>query len=290
MSSFAKDALYLGSSDSDPFENTKERAEIAYTGDTQVTTAREGARARVTLAATLEEQQDGSLGDHLSGQGVLLQVFGFDDTTFITPLAGCTAEIGNVANGKGYGSCTVDLPASDPFQVKVSLVVNPYYAAPFETVIVLVNDPSTGMAAGGGWLIDPITSGRVNFGFAAKFLKKGRVQGNSLFVYRVTTDLSTILPNAPAGERAYDWIIKSDAMQGLNIYDCRANTTGGCKATITGKNTVQAVDRLTGVLCSIGGNYQFQVDVTDNGEPGSSRVTPPDQYAIRVWNVSGTYY
>ncbi len=289
-SSFVGDALYLGSSDSDLFQLIKEGAEIVYTGDTQVTTARERARATVTLAATLEERQDGSLGDQLAGQQVLFQVFGFGDTTYATPLDGCTAGIGNVANGKGYGSCTVDLPASDPYQVKVSLVANPYYAAQFETVIVLVNDPGTGMAAGGGWLIDPITSGRVNFGLSAKFLKKGRVQGNSLFVYRVTTDLSTILPDAPAGERAYDWIIKSNAMQGLNIYDCENKTTSGCKATITGKNTVQAVDRLTGVLYSIGGNYQFQVDVTDNGEPGSSRVTSPDQYAIRVWNVTGTYY
>jgi hypothetical protein len=154
---------------------------------------------------------------------------------------------------------------------------------------VLVNDPGTGMANGGGWLIDPNTGSRVSFGFTAKFLKNGRVQGNSLFIYRVTTDLSTIVPGAPEGEREYNWIIKSNAMQGLYIYDCTVKTTIGCKATITGKNTVQAVDRETGVLYSIGGNYQFQVDVIDNQEPGSSG-TGPDQYAIRVWDSSGTYY
>ncbi len=271
------------------FTVSKEGAEITYTGDTQVTTAKEGARATVTLAATLEEEQDGWLGDQLAGQQVLFQAFGFGDTTYTTPLAGCTAEITNIASGKGYGSCTVDLPASDPYQVKISLVTNPYHAAQFETMIVLVNDPGTGMTAGGGWLIDPNSGSRANFGFTAKFLKKGKVQGNSLFVYRVTTDLSTIVPDAPAGERAYDWIIKSNAMQGLNIYDCDKTTTSGCKATITGKTTVQAVDRLTGVLYSIGGNYQFQVDVTDNQEPGSSG-TGPDQYAIRIWDNSGTYY
>jgi len=66
--------------------------------------------------------------------------------------------------------------------------------------------------------------------------------------------------------------------------------TSGCKATITGKNTIQAVDRLTSVPYSIGGNYQFQVDVTDNQEPGASPGAGPDQYAIRVWSTSGTYY
>ena len=127
-------------------------------------------------------------------------------------------------------------------------------------------------------------------GRLSKFLKNGKVQGNSLFAYRVPIDLSTILLDAPAGEREYNWLIKSNAMQGLNIYDCELDTTSGCKATITGKNTVQTVDRLTGVLYSIGGNYQFQVDVTDNQEPGSSLGVGPDQYAIRVWSTSGTYY
>jgi hypothetical protein len=64
-----------------------------------------------------------------------------------------------------------------------------------------------------------------------------------------------------------------------------------CTAEFTGKNTVTAVDRVTGVAYSLGGNYSFQVDVTDNGEPGSSAATTPDTYAIRVWTSSGgTYY
>lgn len=44
-------------------------------------------------------------------------------------------------------------------------------------------------------------------------------------------------------------------------------------------------------LYSLGGNYQIQVDVTDNGEPGSSTSATPDTYALRVWDTStGTYY
>ena len=41
---------------------------------------------------------------------------------------------------------------------------------------------------------------------------------------------------------------------------------------------------------SQGGNFQFQVDVTDNGELGSGGSVPADSYATRVWNASGTYY
>jgi len=269
---------------------TTESARIAYTGDTQVTTAKVGAKATVTLAATLEEEQDGLLGGHLGGQQIVFGVYGLGDATYANPLAVCTATIGNVSGGKGYGSCNVELGAADPYQVRIGLVDNDYYTAEFETVVVLVNDPGTGFTAGGGWLIDPNMGSRANFGFSARFLKNGRVQGNSLFVYRVTIDLSTILPDAPAGEREYNWIIKSNAMQGLHIYDCDLDTASGCKATITGKNTIQAVDRLTSVPYSIGGNYQFQVDVTDNQEPGASPGAGPDQYAIRVWSTSGTYY
>jgi hypothetical protein len=68
-----------------------------------------------------------------------------------------------------------------------------------------------------------------------------------------------------------------------------------CKATFTGKSNVRAVDRITGVSYTLGsdviGNQQyFQVDVTDNGEPGASSSPNPDQYAIRVWTSAGTYY
>jgi hypothetical protein len=71
---------------------------------------------------------------------------------------------------------------------------------------------------------------------------------------------------------------------------CTTTEPKVCTATFTGKNTITAVDRLTGLAYSLGGNYQFQVDVTDNGEPGSSAAVTPDSYAIRVWNDVGTYY
>jgi hypothetical protein len=64
-----------------------------------------------------------------------------------------------------------------------------------------------------------------------------------------------------------------------------------------GGSNVKAVDRLTGIEYTLSAGYignqqQFQVDVTDNGEPGSSRWTNvgPDGYAIKVWTAAGTWY
>jgi len=71
---------------------------------------------------------------------------------------------------------------------------------------------------------------------------------------------------------------------------CTTMTPKICTATFTGKATITAVNRSAGIAYSLGGNYQFQVDVTDNGEPGSSATPAPDTYAIRVWNTTGTYY
>jgi hypothetical protein len=69
-----------------------------------------------------------------------------------------------------------------------------------------------------------------------------------------------------------------------------SRTKSVCTATFTGKNNITAVDRLTGSATSLGGNYQFQVDVTDKGETGPDGSTPADSYATRIWKDTGTYY
>ena len=53
-----------------------------------------------------------------------------------------------------------------------------------------------------------------------------------------------------------------------------------------------AVSRSTGIAYGLGGGglYSYRVDVTDNGEPGSSPGAGPDSYAIRIATSSGTYY
>lgn len=147
------------------------------------------------------------------------------------------------------------------------------------------------MTTGGGWLNEPNLASRSNFGFTVKYLKNGNIQGNSLYIYRKTVAANSIVNPAggylPAGE--YNWIIKSNAMAALSQV-CGSTTPKVCSASFSGKSTVTAVNRATGVAYSLGGNNQFQVDVTDNSEPGSSPGAGPDTYAIRVWDSTGTSY
>jgi hypothetical protein len=132
---------------------------------------------------------------------------------------------------------------------------------------------------------------RSNFGFTAKYVKKGNAQGNSIYIYRQSVAANSVAnPSGgylSAGE--YNWIVKSNAMGAL-AQKCSTTTPKVCTATFTGKANIKAVNRSTGTVYSLGGNYQFQVDVTDNGEPGASNTPTPDSYAIRVWNANGTYY
>jgi hypothetical protein len=66
-------------------------------------------------------------------------------------------------------------------------------------------------------------------------------------------------------------------------------TTTPKTASFSGKNTIKAVDRLTGATYNLSGtiNYNFQVDITDKSEPSSQ--TNPDTYALRVWTTTGNY-
>ena len=83
-----------------------------------------------------------------------------------------------------------------------------------------------------------------------------------------------------AGLRDYNFVVKSNSIGTLQ------ETVSAGTATFSGKCTIKAVDRLTGVTYDGGGNYLFQVDVTDRGEPGSG-VANPDTYAIRITDSAG---
>jgi hypothetical protein len=115
------------------------------------------------------------------------------------------------------------------------------------------------------------------------------VQGNNLYIYRKTLDTAQTINGVMVPKGDYNWIIKANVMDAL-AQKCPVGSTVGCTATFTGKSNVTAVNRATGVAYSLGGNRQFQVDVTDNGEPGSKTAPAADTYALRVWDSNGTYY
>ena len=271
------------------FSVTREDAVVTYTGDTldTVSTYRSSA---VQLAGTITEAVDGSLGDKLGTTSLSFTVHAASDAGYTTPLATCTGAVSVTAPGAGVASCQVTL-TEGAYLVIVRLVTNGYYTAPMDVSSVAVVAPGTGRTTGGGWLTEPTLTTRSNFGFTVKYLKNGQIQGNSLYIYRFSVAADSVVnPTGgflPAGD--YNWIVKSNDMKALSV-KCTTTTPKICSATYTGKATLTAANRVTGTAYPIGGNYQFQVDVTDKGEPGSSNTLTPDTYAIRVWSSAGTVY
>ena len=279
------------------FMVTKEDALIEYTGDTLVSTGSTAtsSMAALKVSAAVTEAADGALGSQLTATKVRFSAYKANDSTmlFTTSTPTCTAPVLIPATyaGKGTASCSIAGLGADNYVLKAEMLDNGYYTAPVENATATVVLAGTGFTTGGGWLTEPTLQTRSNLGFTVKYLNNGNIQGNSLYIYRKTLGLNEVANPAggflPAG--GYNWIIKSNAMTGLT-QKCPVGSTVGCTATFTGKSTISAVNRLTGVSYSLGGNNQFQVDVTDNGEPGSSSSTTPDTYALRVWDVAGTYY
>ena len=273
---------------------TKEDATLEYTGDTLKTTGSTSATSSTTLAlsAFVREAADGNIGSQLSATTVTFTLYKFTDSAMATPVKSCTATVvAGATSGTGTASCTVASVSADNYIVKIVLNTNPFYTAPVENSAVTVTISGTGFTTGGGWLQEPNLGSKSNFGFTVKYLKNGNVQGNNVYISRRSVGVNSVANPAggflPAGE--YNWIIKSNAMTGLT-QNCTPTTPKVCSASFAGKANITAVHRTTGVAYSLGGNYQFQVDVTDKGEPGASSTTTPDTYAIRVWDGSGTYY
>jgi len=275
----------------------KEDAAIEYSGDTLKSTGstNTNSTATMTLAAVITEAADGNLGGQLNTTQISFKVFKSSDTSMTTPIAApqcLNVNVTATGPGSGTAACSVNL-TEDNYMVTIELESNPYYKAPVEDQAITVVLPGTGMTTGGGWLNEPTLGSRSNFGFTVKYLRNGNVQGNGLYIYRKTIAANSFpLPSGgflPAGE--YNWIIKSNAMVGMTQTCMGIAPNVTCTSTFTGKNNIAAVNRATGVAYSLGGNYNFQVDVSDNSEPGSSPGVGPDSYALRVWDTStGTYY
>jgi uncharacterized repeat protein (TIGR01451 family) len=288
---------------------TKENAFIEYSGDSFVTTASANtSTATINATAVIREAgaagapavspADSSLGNKLSTTSLTFTVYNFGGgqvgTCTKAVVAGSTAGTGNTA----ATPCSFNLSAGDPYSIKIELVTNGYYGAADEDAAATVSLPGTGFTTGGGWLNEPNLGTRSNFGFNVKRQKNGSVQGNSLYIYRKTVTANTVpLANGgylPAGD--YNWQIKSNSWSGGGLsLNAGCNTTTNpftnCTGTFSGKANIQAMSRTTGAVFSLGGNYNYRVDVTDNGEPGSKAAAIADTYGIKVWSdTGGTYY
>jgi hypothetical protein len=168
---------------------------------------------------------------------------------------------------------------------EIDATINPYaggsapagsYFTGGGTGVLTVIDPSLGFTTGGGWFnyVDannPANNAKVNFGFNAKVLKSGQVQGSVLTIFKRANG---------------NYIVKSNAMGGLAI--AQKGTTTHYSATIAGKATygVPATDPMLTTCTPPGwkcGGYTFTVYVEDNNEPGAGA----DKYWIQVKDPSG---
>ncbi|GLC23682.1 MBG domain-containing protein [Roseisolibacter agri] len=276
---------------------TKEDMVLDYTGQTFVSTNRSGGTASAQLSVSVSESQDGNLGS-VPWASIPLTVRFSVYTTDPSSAVKCDAPVSASGSGAGTASCSVSGLKEDQYIVQAELLSNAFYRAAVPNAALTAVDPGTGFTTGGGSINDPNTGARSNFGFTARFLKNGGVQGNSLFIYRKSADLgggratgtvNGATVSAPSGTRDYNFIIKSNQMSALTQ---RCSTTTGtepCWATFTGGSNVKAVDRLTGIEYTLSAGYignqqQFQIDLVDNGEPGST-----DRFAIKVWTASQTF-
>jgi hypothetical protein len=169
-------------------------------------------------------------------------------------------------SGDGYDAvlsvtCSFDEVPVSTYVVQIT-IGGGFYAGYTEEVIV-VYDPSLGFTTGGGWFYWPGTDERTNFGFNAKYNKKGkRVQG-SLLLIRHLADGSL-------------YRVKSNAMSGLAVGESEDPAFGW--ASFNGKCTYREPGWPEPI-----GNHQFIAYVEDHNEPGAT----VDRFWIEVLDQNG---
>ena len=145
-----------------------------------------------------------------------------------------------------------------------------------ENTLVTISKPiGTNFITGGGYLINALSNGqyagvaglKTNFGFNVRYNNSGKnLQGNVNVIVR------------GVGGRVYQ--IKGNVMRTLSVRTVSSNPLVRA-AVYTGKaNITDITDPLNPV--ALGGNNTFQMELTDNGEPGAA-----DTIGITAWNDAG---
>ncbi|HYP15294.1 MAG TPA: hypothetical protein VEQ63_15300, partial [Bryobacteraceae bacterium] len=259
---------------------------IRYTGDTLMFTT--GNSASVSVRATVEQPQDGSLVDFnaLNTGTARLVVDFYRNGTKIG-----TAPVQNSSVTPGVGVAT--LAASNWNTATYSVELRLRQTAVFfggtpalsETGEIVSSDTdavtvanSTGPnTTGGGWVEDPQSTNRkTNFGVTIKF-NKGftNLQGNAVAVFR-STDPAAVSAANPTG--AVSIRIKTNNLIGMGL---KPNTTN--TVLLTAKANAEVADAVTGAVLSTisGGNItNFTMTVSDT----------PDQFGFVFRRSDGTVY
>jgi hypothetical protein len=172
---------------------------------------------------------------------------------------------------------------SEVYEITIELDNYYHFEMPCDPKVVVTIYKNTGdFITGGGYLIEPETSGGVydpepgtktNFGFNVKFNKKGTsLQGKLTVIFRHMND---------AGElRTYQ--IKTNSMTSLGVVNY--NEPSCDIAAFNSKATLKDVtDPLYPI--SLGGNLDLNVTMTDCGEPGTT-----DAIGVTLWGPANQGY
>ena len=207
----------------------------------------------------ITEPSDGSAGDTslINAATVQISAVGGGSAGSITPSA--VTFSGGGVGGTRTACFTLTLAGTAPNVFEVTLNIGGDYYTGSGTTAFLVYDPSAGFASGGGWIINPNTGYRANYGVNVKYLKNGNAQGSILYI-----------EHRPDG----DYKFKSTSLNSSGGFAI-VPITGGAEAQIAGKGNFG----LNGVFT---GNYSFIARVIDKGNPGTN-----DQFGLKLIAPNG---
>jgi VCBS repeat-containing protein len=285
---FDADAYYLASSDADAFTIYREDTYIEYSGDNLGLTG-----ANLTLQATIWDSSatgyngvNSETGPGASKGDITKIWIAFD----IFPAGSCGSgtpttkyarifDTGTTGDGMGTATTTFTSSAENSYCVIARLVnsssggTNEWYASSSQAQaagIAFYNNVGQ-FVTGGGWITDP-NGKKGNFGFNARFNKKGQPQGQMVYVYRgIYNDVQA------------DFIIKSNALSALSF----SGTAYPLSATLQGKCTIQINKSSDGTQLYSDGNATFVSKATDSGK---SSGIGWDSFELSVWDKNKALY
>jgi len=197
-------------------------------------------------------------------------------------------NISDTKTGVASTEVTVSTGGQDYTTITIGMEVKGYYTGndASEDVVVNIAKSLGDFVTGGGYLVLASSTGQAagdrdsknNFGFNVKLNKNGNtVQGNFSTIIRRTEWNAKKSCN-----ELHVYRVKTTSINMLSMPGATAGTPA--KAIFTGKANIQDASNGDGPSFEKG-NATIQVEMTDNGEPGSE-----DRIAITIWDRNGSLW
>jgi hypothetical protein len=272
--SFGPDPLYASAADSDPYTVNLEDASVSMITPSAVSIATSSTSVPLELTV-VEDTSDGYPSSDFT-VAAPSGLFGLNNAIPITVVAKsvtngaaaatCSATDtarGAVDKSTALAHCTLNNLTPDVYELTATIGGNYFQGGGLGALVVY--NPSLGFTTGGGWYTDPSNGYRYNFGFNAKILKSGQVQGSLLTIAHKPTGI---------------YEVKSNSMGGLVVAKDPTNTFW--TATFSGKATYSVPPNGPLLWCGDRkcGDYRFTTYVEDRQEPGGGY----DKFWIEVLN------